>query len=736
MRVEPALADDHGALASIRASKSIASSTNAAPGDELGAERRPQPAGEPAGRAAHRHARAGQRRSAAQRERFRAAAPSRGRRPSAARTRAAASLERRAHVAEHRQPRAAQPPGRARSPRSRPRRRRSSRCRRRATSTCAAPASTAAAISSPVPALDAASASRSPAATSARPLAAATSTQRRALAVAEQREARARPARPSGSLAAAATTRRRARASSTSIVPSPPSATGARSARQAGAREPATDRRARPRRRQRALEGVGRDEHRSVAQGHRAPFSQAMAQAAEAITIEAAGREVRISNPGKVFFPEPGLHQARPRQLLPRVRGGGRAPPARAPTTMKRWVDGVDGRVLLPEARARHRARVADHGDGALPERALRARARRLRRGAPRVGRQPRRDRLEPLAGAPARPRPSRRAARRSRPHAGGRLRRGARRRAVRRARCSRSTGSSASRRRRGSRGIHVNVRIQPAARLRRGSPRGARARARGRAAHARSRDEQVVEGGARRRLRRLQPERPRSHRRLRLLGSRRAGRARVVPVEWDELATSTRRALRLDTVPARLRERGDPSRRSTRTPGSLDSLLELAARDAANGLGDAPWPPNFPKAPRRGDAAWRPAAPRRVSRDRVRRAQRSWSTVHSRGGLSSRQRTILRAVADAAVADVVVADLDDQLGPQRDPFEVALGASSGSARRCRARRSHTARARHAARACAPPRTPRCGRPGAARRPARRARGSASRRFRASTPGR
>src|SRR5919112_5084123 len=31
-----------------------------------------------------------------------------------------------------------------------------------------------------------------------------------------------------------------------------------------------------------------------------------------------------------------------------------------------------------------------------------------------------------------------------------------------------------------------------------------------------------------------------------------------------------------------------------------------------------------------------------------------------------------LRAVADAPVADVVVADLDDELGPQRDPFEVA----------------------------------------------------------------
>jgi hypothetical protein len=32
-------------------------------------------------------------------------------------------------------------------------------------------------------------------------------------------------------------------------------------------------------------------------------------------------------------------------------------------------------------------------------------------------------------------------------------------------------------------------------------------------------------------------------------------------------------------------------------TPGSLDALLELAARDEASGIGDAPWPPHFAKA-------------------------------------------------------------------------------------------------------------------------------------------
>ena len=72
-------------------------------------------------------------------------------------------------------------------------------------------------------------------------------------------------------------------------------------------------------------------------------------------------------------------------------------------------------------------------------------------------------------------------------------------------------------------------------------------------------------------------------------------------PFEWEELDDVDPAELRLDTVPARLRERGDPSATIDASAGSLDGLLELAARDANEGLGDAPWPPNFPKAPGEG---------------------------------------------------------------------------------------------------------------------------------------
>jgi DNA ligase D-like protein (predicted polymerase) len=81
-------------------------------------------------------------------------------------------------------------------------------------------------------------------------------------------------------------------------------------------------------------------------------------------------------------------------------------------------------------------------------------------------------------------------------------------------------------------------------------------------------------------------------------------------PVEWGEVPDVEPQDLRLDTVPARLRERGDPSAGIDEHPGSLDPLLELAARDEAEGLGDAPWPPHFAK--QRGE-------PRRVQPSRAR---------------------------------------------------------------------------------------------------------------------
>ena len=53
---------------------------------------------------------------------------------------------------------------------------------------------------------------------------------------------------------------------------------------------------------------------------------------------------------------------------------------------------------------------------------------------------------------------------------------------------------------------------------------------------------------------------------------------------------------LTIATVPARFAERGDASAAIDDQRYSLEGLLDLAARDEAEGLGDAPWPPHFAK--------------------------------------------------------------------------------------------------------------------------------------------
>jgi bifunctional non-homologous end joining protein LigD len=67
-------------------------------------------------------------------------------------------------------------------------------------------------------------------------------------------------------------------------------------------------------------------------------------------------------------------------------------------------------------------------------------------------------------------------------------------------------------------------------------------------------------------------------------------------PITWDEVPDVEPGDLRLDTVPARLKKLGDPSAEIDKHAGSLELLLELSYRDEEQGLGDAPWPPHFPK--------------------------------------------------------------------------------------------------------------------------------------------
>jgi bifunctional non-homologous end joining protein LigD len=72
---------------------------------------------------------------------------------------------------------------------------------------------------------------------------------------------------------------------------------------------------------------------------------------------------------------------------------------------------------------------------------------------------------------------------------------------------------------------------------------------------------------------------------------------ARVsAPLYWHEVPDCEPADFTVLTMPSRFAEIGDPHAAMNGEAGSLEGLLELAAKDEAAGLGDAPWPPHFRK--------------------------------------------------------------------------------------------------------------------------------------------
>ena len=72
---------------------------------------------------------------------------------------------------------------------------------------------------------------------------------------------------------------------------------------------------------------------------------------------------------------------------------------------------------------------------------------------------------------------------------------------------------------------------------------------------------------------------------------------ARVsTPLSWDEVPLVEPESFTLATVPDRFARAGDPHAGIDEGPGSLESLLELSARQKGEGQADAPWPPHYEK--------------------------------------------------------------------------------------------------------------------------------------------
>lgn len=138
---------------------------------------------------------------------------------------------------------------------------------------------------------------------------------------------------------------------------------------------------------------------------------------------------------------------------------------------------------------------------------------------------------------------------------------------------------------------------------------------------------------------------------------------ARVsAPLRWEEVPDCDPADFTVLTMPARFQAIGDPHSGMNSAPGSLEPLLELAARDDAAGLGDAPWPPHFRKMDGEGPRVAPSRAKRPGARARSPRAKKPLITVANSpdrdAALAGLERWKARhpaAAAHLAPADVLV---------------------------------------------------------------------------------
>ena len=326
--------------------------------------------------------------------------------------------------------------------------------------------------------------------------------------------------------------------------------------------------------------------------------------AGDAVTLSVPGphgdRDVRISSPTRVIWPEPGITKLELAEYLVAVGDAFIEANGDRPVSLQRFPGGIDGEqffsknppkgapewvrsvtVTYPSGR-RHPQLVLDEPAGAVWAAQMNTIV------------------FHPWASQRRRHRQPRPAAHRPRPAARHRLRRGGAGRArAPRAHAARS-GLTAFVKTSGNRGIHVFAPIEPehefldvrhavialGRELERRMPERA--------------DHGVVEGGARRpHLHRLQPGEPRPHDGGRLQPEAAAARVRVVPARVGRARGrrpgGVHRSARCPTACASAATRG---RACSRIRAASTRSSSWWQRDLDDGLGELPFPPDFPKMP------------------------------------------------------------------------------------------------------------------------------------------
>jgi DNA ligase D-like protein (predicted polymerase) len=138
-------------------------------------------------------------------------------------------------------------------------------------------------------------------------------------------------------------------------------------------------------------------------------------------------------------------------------------------------------------------------------------------------------------------------------------------------------------------------------------------------------------------------------------------------PLRWGEVPGSDPATFTIDTVPTRIREVGDPSQGIDEAAGSLEPLLALAEEHEAQGLRDAPWPPHYEKQP--GEPPRVQPSKRRIEGKRTERRRRENPLVE---------------IARAATTEEAMAGLDRwkqrhaDVVPHLQPPDVLVDAMRG----------------------------------------------------------
>jgi bifunctional non-homologous end joining protein LigD len=129
---------------------------------------------------------------------------------------------------------------------------------------------------------------------------------------------------------------------------------------------------------------------------------------------------------------------------------------------------------------------------------------------------------------------------------------------------------------------------------------------------------------------------------------------ARVsAPLFWDEIDSCDPGDFTLVTMPKRFAEVGDRHADIDRQPCALDALLELSARHEREGLGDAPWPPHYRK--QKGEPPRVQPSKRRVPKHPLIEIARAQKKEDALAGLERWRQRHPRAAAHLQPADVLV---------------------------------------------------------------------------------